>query len=439
MTYAETIDFLFSQLAMYQSIGAAAYKPGLDTARTLDRAFGSPSERLRAIHVAGTNGKGSTSHSLAAICTAAGLRTGLFTSPHLLDFRERIRIDGEMIPEDEVTAFVERYRAMNLPIRPSFFELTTVMAFDWFARSGVDVAVVEVGLGGRLDSTNILPHPILTIVTNISLDHTAMLGKTVGEIAAEKAGIFKPGVPAIIGEAAEGSIDVLMAKAEAVGAPAEIASEAIPFSSFSESPEGYIDYSGTPFGDIRADLSGECQPRNMATILTAARTLSAGPLPEVTPEAVRRGLASVCKATGLMGRWMMVGNAPLTICDTGHNIGGWEYIVRRLTATPRHKEMVIGFVNDKDVTAVLCLASAIPNATFRFAQASVARALPAEELAEIARDCGIDGTAYPTVEEAYRAASAAAKAEDMIFVGGSTFVVADFLANFPAGRIVDKA
>lgn len=423
MNYQETIDFLFSRLAMYQAQGPSAYKPGLDTTRTLDRAFGSPSEKIRTIHVAGTNGKGSVSHSLAAILQSAGLKTGLYTSPHLLDFRERIRIDGKMIPEDEVIEFVERYRSSEelTRLRPSFFELTTIMAFDWMAREGVDVAVIETGLGGRLDSTNIIT-PLLSVITNISLDHIAMLGSTLPEIATEKAGIIKPGVPVVIGEARLPEVRrVFVAKAAECGSPICFASDALPFSRYEIEPDCII-YHNTPYGTVTCDLAGSYQPANMATVLTAAGLLPVG------QETVRSGLGRVTSLTGLTGRWMKVSEHPSVICDTGHNIGGWEYLAPRLASIAGHKEIVLGFVNDKEISAVLRLAAAIPDATFRFTQASVARALPCGDLAARAACAGIAGVPYATVAEAYRAALAAASPSDTVFVGGSTFVVADLLA-----------
>ncbi|MCM1028184.1 MAG: bifunctional folylpolyglutamate synthase/dihydrofolate synthase [Pseudoflavonifractor sp.] len=419
MTYQETLDYLFGCLAMYQTVGQAAYKPGLDTARTLDAMFGSPSRRFRAIHVGGTNGKGSTSHSIAAVLQAAGLRVGLFTSPHLIDFRERIRINGEKIPREAVIDFVERYLGMaNCHISPSFFELTTVMAFEWFAKEEVDVAVIEVGLGGRLDSTNILPSPLLSVITNISLDHTALLGNTLEQIAAEKAGIIRPGVPVVVGESGPPSVrEVFASKAARLSAPIEFADDS-PL--YGEIFPNHIHYPSTPYGAIDADLCGDCQTRNMSTILAALAHLPVG------PRAVKAGLSRVTESTGLMGRWMTLGHDPLVICDTGHNIGGWSYITPRLSSIPGHKEIVLGFVNDKDVTSILRLAATIPDATFRWTQASVTRAMPSSELASLAATLGIAGEAYTTVEEAYKAAHSAGS--PTIFVGGSTFVVADLLA-----------
>lgn len=425
MTYDETIEFLFSQLAMYQKQGPSAYKPGLATTETLDAAFGSPSCRLKVIHVAGTNGKGSTSHSIASVLQAAGLKTGLFTSPHLLDFRERIRINGEMIPQEEVVSFVERYFKMNLELRPSFFELTTIMAFDWFARSGVDVAIIEVGLGGRLDSTNIVK-PLISVITNISLDHTALLGATTAEIATEKAGIIKSGTDVVIGEA-EGAVRrVFELKAEAGNSPITFATDRLPFSTYKFVSNG-IEYYGTPFGDIKCDLCGSYQPANMATVLTTLNLLKNKGIIELSEKAVKKGLADVALSTGLMGRWMTLYSSPLTICDTGHNIGGWEYLASKLQSIPGHKNIVIGFVNDKDVSAVMRLISSITDASFFFTQASVERALPPASLASIALKYGIIGNTYATVADAYEDAKAKSSPDDIIFVGGSTFIVADFL------------
>lgn len=427
MNYKDTIDFLFSQLAMYQSQGPSAYKPGLGNTLALDDAFGSPSRRLKAIHIAGTNGKGSTSHSIAAVLQAAGYKTGLFTSPHLLDFRERIRINGRMIPKEEVTGFVERYEHMELhDIRPSFFELTTIMAFDWFVREGVDIAVIETGLGGRLDSTNILT-PLMSIITNISPDHMALLGNTLEAIAAEKAGIIKAGIPAIIGEATGTVRQVFERKAADENAPILFADDCRPYDE-AIFHDDRVDYTGTRFGTLSCDLTGSYQAANMATVLTAIAVLRDRKLLTVSDDAVKAGLADVTGSTGLMGRWMTVSRNPRTICDTGHNIGGWKFLAPRLTAIPGHKEIVLGFVNDKDIAPVLRLVAAIPDATFRFTQASVNRALPAEALATRAHECGIDGSHYTNVAEAYAAAREAASPGDTIFVGGSTFVVADLLS-----------
>lgn len=425
MTYQQTLDYLYSQLAMYQRIGSDAYKPGLGNAIALDNAFGNPHRRYATIHVGGTNGKGSTAHTLAAVLQKAGYRTGLYTSPHLIDFRERIRIDGEMISREEVVDFVERYLAMGLPVSPSFFELTMIMAFEHFARKKVDVAVIEVGLGGRLDSTNIIS-PVLSVITNISKDHTALLGDTLPEIAREKAGIIKPGVPVVIGEA-EGEVRKVFAdKAALEGAEIIFACDNPPYSSFSRE-ENSIDYRDTPFGSISSQLTGDCQPKNAATVLTALSRL--GQLGfTLPPRAVAEGFAEVATLTGLAGRWMVVNRQPITVCDTGHNIGGWQYIAPKLNTMPGVKHLVLGFVNDKDVSSILGLVKQISPVKIYWAAASVNRALPAEELANRAARLGLTGTPYPDVSAAYQAAKQSASPDDTIFVGGSTFVVADFLA-----------
>lgn len=427
MTYAEAIDFLYNSLPMFQDVGAGAYKPGLEGVLRLSEAFGNPHSQLRCIHVAGTNGKGSTSSLIAATLTASGHRTGLYTSPHLLDFRERMRIDGEMITEHEVTDFVERYRAMELPLSPSFFELTTVMAFEWFARHGVDYAVIEVGLGGRLDSTNIIT-PLVSVITNISLDHTALLGDTPAQIAREKAGIIKPGVPVVIGEAQGDVRKVFEETACDAGAPIQFVQDELPYVSAAHTGRT-IDYFPTPFGDtLSCTLTGECQPANAATTMTVLRLLRDDMGVEIPDEAAAKGFAEVAQLSGLAGRWMRLSEHPLTICDTGHNTGGWQYLSRQLAAlaSSHTLHMVIGFVNDKDVSGILAMMPR--DARYYFTQASVRRALPADELAESARRAGLKGEAYATVADAYHAAREAAGENGAVFVGGSTFVVADQLA-----------
>lgn len=425
MDYQQTIDYLYTRLPMFQRQGAPAYKPGLGTTIALDEAFGHPHRRYRCIHVGGTNGKGSTAHTIASILQAQGLRTGLYTSPHLVDFRERMRVNGQMISRAAVVDFVERYRAMDLEISPSFFELTMMMAFDFFARENVDIAVIEVGLGGLLDSTNIIT-PILSVITNISIDHTAFLGNTRLEIARQKAGIIKPGVPVVIGESDDEVRDVFQQAADRVGAPIRFAqdkpafTEAVPLDDFG----GFL-YRATGYGDIIGELSGDCQPKNMATVLTAVDALGDAGI-TLDPASVAHGVGMVTASTGLLGRWMVIGRNPLTVCDTGHNTGGWEYLSRRLKSIMEPLRMVIGFVNDKDVMSIMRMMPR--DASYYFTQASVPRAMDASEVASIASSLGLKGRAFHNVESAYRAALADASSEDMIFVGGSTFVVADFLA-----------
>ena len=423
-SYDEALEWLYSQLPMFQRVGAPAYKPGLDTSHKLDDAFGNPHRKYRTIHIAGTNGKGSTAHTLAATLQSSGYRVGLYTSPHLVDFRERMRVDGEMIPRKDVMDFIERYRSMDVGCSPSFFELTMTMAFDWFARSGVDVAVIETGLGGRLDSTNIIT-PELCVITNISYDHTAFLGNTLPAIASEKAGIIKTDIPVVIGEAHGEVRGVFERRASEVGAPIVFAEDRRPIVSWRRSDSGLI-YEGTPFGTVEGELTGDCQLKNAATIMTAIEQLRSIGY-SISDDAVREGFANVCRLTGLAGRWMKLSDTPLVICDTGHNVGGWEYISHQLAAFGGRKHMVIGFVNDKDVNHILEMMP--KDASYYFTQASIARALPAEDVASVAAGHGLSGVAVPTVAEAYKKALGACAEGEMVFVGGSTFVVADLLAS----------
>ena len=425
MTYEEALDFLYNSLPVFQKQGPGAYKPGLGTTLALAEAFGNPHQSYAKIHVGGTNGKGSVSHSIASVLQAAGYRVGLFTSPHLVDFRERIKVDGRMISREEVVDFVERYDALNLPLSPSFFELTTVMAFDYFAKEKVDFAVVEVGLGGRLDSTNII-QPLLSVITNISRDHTALLGDTPEQIASEKAGIIKPGVPVVVGES-EGAVrKVFIDKAAELKAPIRLADSLRSFSSFSRGSDR-IKYETEEFGTVEADLTGECQERNMATILTALKTLEHEGV-SFTAEDVRLGLSDVQGLTGLMGRWMKVGDAPKTVCDTGHNEGGWQYLWHQIDSQPGTRHVVVGFVNDKDIDSILKLMGRIRDARFYFTRPSVPRGLPAEELAAKAAETGLSGETFTDVKTAVKTARQNAAPSDFVFVGGSTFVVADLLA-----------
>lgn len=440
MDYQETIEFLYSQTPMFQQIGAAAYKPGLDTVMALSEAFGNPHNGLKSIHVGGTNGKGSTAHSIAAVLQAVGYKVGLFTSPHLIDFRERIKINGEMIPREEVVNFVERFRQIPHLPRPSFFELTTVMAFDWFRRSGVDIAVIEVGLGGRLDSTNIIT-PLLSVITNISFDHTAQLGDTLREIAREKAGIIKPGVAVVIGEAEREVREVFEEAAIQKDAPIVFACEgnlSVNPASLTSCQSSGIFAEATPFGSLRFELGGSYQAKNLATICAALIQLKKLGV-RFDAENVRTGLANVVKLTGLMGRWMKVSSSPLIVCDTGHNEGGWRYISQQLEEFQGEKILVLGFVNDKDVSHILPL---IPrDARIIYTQASVKRAMDSRMLAEYGESVGRGGSYTPDVAAALDEACRLAQqlkteaAEDeaegnepLIFIGGSTFVVADLLA-----------
>ncbi len=405
MDYRRAVDWMCSALPMFQKIGSAAYRPGLENTEYLMDYLGHPERGLRCIHVAGTNGKGSTSSMLASVLMEAGYRTGLYTSPHLIDFRERMRVDGEMIPKEFVADFVERHLDFFTAHSFSFFEMTTAMAFCWFRACGVDVAVVETGLGGRLDSTNVV-RPDLSVITNIALDHTAILGDTRVQIAGEKAGIIKPGVPVLIGENDPEIEPVFRAKAAREGAPL------------------YFTDHGIRLEDYPCPLEGDYQRFNIATVVAACGILRESW--KLDPQTVRRGLARVVDNTHLQGRWQVLSRRPLVVCDTGHNVNGIGEIVRQLSHTPKGRLfMVFGMVNDKDVDGVLAL---LPKeAQYCFAQASVQRALDSRELARRAARFSLRGEAYPDCESAFRAARQQAGPQDMIFVGGSTFVVADVL------------
>lgn len=410
MDYQDTLTYLYNSTPIFQQVGGSAYKEGLENTLALDEHFGHPHRKFRTIHVAGTNGKGSCSHTIAAILQEAGYSVGLYTSPHLVDFRERIRVNGQPIPEEYVIRFVEEKRCFFEPLHPSFFELTTAMAFRYFADVEIDVAVIEVGLGGRLDCTNII-RPDLCIITNISLDHTQFLGNTLPQIAREKAGIIKSGIPVVIGETTPETKSVFQKRAGEVNAPIYFAEE-----------NGREDYPG-----IEYELKGLYQKKNSRTILTALPLLKEAGY-RLDEQSVRRGFAHVTELTGLMGRWQKLQNHPTLICDTGHNVGGITYIVEQLKQQAFHNlHIIIGMVNDKDIQGVLAL---LPeDAIYYFTQASVKRALPANDLQKLAESDGLKGNCYPDVPSAVRAAQEKSLPEDFIFVGGSSFIVADLLAN----------
>lgn len=428
MTYEETISYLFNSAPLFQNVGAGAYKEGLYTTHYLDEFFGHPHEKFKSIHVAGTNGKGSTSHTLAAILQSAGLKVGLFTSPHLVDFRERIRVNGEMIEEEYVIDFVEQYRNVFEPLHPSFFELTTAMAFKYFAEKEIDVAVVEVGLGGRLDCTNIIT-PVVSVITNISFDHVGFLGDTLAKIAGEKAGIIKKGVPVVIGEYNEETRPVFEAKAQEMEAPICFAEDENIISNFKFCDEGGIDYE-TVFGNLHGELGGACQVKNTATVLCAIGIFRQKVASEylIHNNDVEYGFANVCETTGLMGRWQTIQTEPKVVCDTGHNIGGFEYISKQIASQPcKQLRIVMGMVSDKDINGVL---SMLPkNAIYYFTQASVKRARNCEEVEQLANQHELYGKSFPNVIDAYKTALSEADKEDFIYVGGSSFIVADLLTS----------
>ncbi|WP_278970419.1 bifunctional folylpolyglutamate synthase/dihydrofolate synthase [Phocaeicola barnesiae] len=426
MNYQETLHYLFTSTPLFQHVGKDAYKEELENTHALDAYFGHPHRTFHTIHVAGTNGKGSCSHTLAAILQRAGYRTGLYTSPHLVDFRERIRVNGEPVPKSYVVDFVEKHRHFFEPLHPSFFELTTAMAFRYFADSQVDVAVIEVGLGGRLDCTNII-RPDLCVITNISFDHIQFLGDTLEKIAAEKAGIIKSDIPVVVGETTAETKPVFLRKAQEVGAPIIFAEEEHLLLSHTRTSDGQYLYQTVDYADLKGELGGLCQLKNTNTLLSAIRQLKVRGY-ALTDEAVREGFAGVCELTGLMGRWQKVGSCPTVICDTGHNVGGISYIVEQLALqTYDRLHIVMGMVNDKDISGVLAM---LPRkASYYFTQASVQRALPAGRVKELANKFGLEGEAYPDVSSALAAAKAAATDKDLIFVGGSSFIVADLLSS----------
>lgn len=433
MTYEETLHYLYTSIPVFQNAGPSAYKPGLGTSIALDDYLGNPHKAYKTIHVAGTNGKGSVSHLLAAILRQSGYKVGLYTSPHLIDFRERIRVNGQKISQEYVIDFVERHRSFFEPLHPSFFELTSSMAFDYFRTEEVDYAVIEVGLGGRLDSTNIIT-PILSIITNISLDHTQFLGDTVEKIAFEKAGIIKKDVPALIGEADRHSVaQVFLDAADKAGTQVLFAQdkEYLKESYLTETGKWHLD--STEHGQLSGQLGGVVQFRNATTVLGAIDLLKAAGV-NIPVEAIREGFEHVIELTGLMGRWQVLQESPKIVCDTGHNVGGWQYLNIQLEEEiTQHKQlyMIVGMVNDKDINGVLEL---MPKEAFYFfTQASVQRAMPAKDFAALAIRHGLSGVVCDTVPEAVEKALARAGQNDTIFIGGSTFVVADALPLFIKG------
>lgn len=426
MEYNEAIEYLYRQLPMFSRIGAAAYKPGLDTSLNLDKYFNHPHRNFKSIHIGGTNGKGSTSHMLAAILQSEGYKVGLYTSPHLVDFRERIRVNGEMIPQEEVVRFVEQFIACDYDGHPSFFELTMMMAFDYFSRAKVDYAIIEVGMGGRLDSTNIIT-PIGCVITNISWDHTQFLGETLPQIAAEKAGIIKKDIPVVIGEADDEIKEVFKNKALSVGTSITFAEEQSYIKEF-VSTDNFTDTFGNTFS---CQLSGDYQRKNINTVRSAIEMLRSLGI-KISDKAIDNGYRNVCSLTGLAGRWMQLAQSPLTICDTGHNQAGLQYNLKQLdhliaTRTNAKLHIVMGFVADKDIEHIIQLFP--KNATYYISNAQIPRALPVDQLAEKCSSIGLEFTKYSTVESAYIAAKNAASDNDIIYIGGSTFVVADLLAS----------
>jgi dihydrofolate synthase / folylpolyglutamate synthase len=429
MTYSQTIEFLYSRLPAYHRIGKAAYKNNLDNTIALDTYFGHPHRKFRTIHIAGTNGKGSASHMIASVLQEAGYTTGLYTSPHLKDFRERIKVNGQMIPKREVSEFVKKHNGIIDIVQPSFFEMTVAMAFDYFARRKVDVAVIEAGLGGRLDSTNII-NPVISVITNIGHDHMDLLGNTLAKVAKEKAGIFKNGVPVIIGETQKETANVFISMAKRIGSQISFADRNFSCSmNDQETSAGEREYSVKDLTDNQITrglipLGGDYQKKNLMTVFQIIKML--GPDFKIPRTAQINGIRKVVLNTGLQGRWQILGRDPLTICDTGHNKEGLEYVMHQISKIPATGlHLVIGFVSDKDISSILPFFPI--NANYYFTRAKVLRALDEKVLQLKASEYGLKGESYSNVRKALKTARSKALSTDLIFVGGSTFIVAEVI------------
>lgn len=426
MTYQETLDYMFTQLPMYQRTGKAAYKANLDNTLALDAYFNHPHKKFKTVHVAGTNGKGSVSHSIASVLQKSGFKVGLYTSPHLRDFRERIKINGQVISESAVVDFIGNHKAKFEELKPSFFEMTVALAFEYFAAEEVDIAVIEVGLGGRLDSTNIIS-PLVSVITNISKDHTNLLGNDICDIAKEKAGIIKSGVPVVIGERQEFVEDVFINIARERESNILFAEDMYEFRNTKINVgKQELNYFSTQQLEnvlIECDLLGKYQQKNIRTAICALEQLKSQGL-NITDENIHSGLSQIVKETGLLGRWQVLQENPKIICDTGHNSAGIREIIEQIRMTDYGKlNIVFGLVDDKNTDEVLSLMP--KEANYYFTRASIPRALNEIKLQELASVYDLRGKAYSTVAEALDAAKSDAEKEDMIFVGGSTFVVAE--------------
>lgn len=434
MNYRDALDYLYNQMPMFERDGKSGYKEGLSNTNALDKHFGHPHRSYKTIHVAGTNGKGSCSHTIAAILQASGYKVGLYTSPHIVDFTERIRVNGHKIPEAYVVNFIDKNKDFIDCLHPSFFEVTTALAFKFFKDQNVDLAVIEVGLGGRLDCTNIIT-PILSVITNISFDHTQFLGDTLEKIAAEKAGIIKRGVPVVIGENDEHTRPVFERKAAEMEAPITFAEDRNYVFSAKLCPTGGIDYDVINIGELHGDLSGLYQTKNTNTILHAIEQLTKQgyfvDLDEQTDtmenlKELKFAFANVARITGLIGRWQEVKQRPKVVCDTGHNVGGWQWLSKQLeTVECKSMHIVFGMVDDKDIDGVLKL---LPKkANYYFTRPSCKRGLDPEIIAQKAKTLGLYGIVFPNMEKAYKTALKMAKDDDFVFIGGSSYIVSDFL------------
>lgn len=428
MTYEETTEYLFNQMPMFERQGKTGYKEGLENTIALDAHFNHPHRNYKTIHIAGTNGKGSCAHTIAAILQNLGFKVGLYTSPHIIDFRERIRVNGICISEEYIIDFVESEREFFEPLHPSFFEVTTAMAFKYFSDMNVDIAIIEVGLGGRLDCTNIIS-PILSVITNISFDHTQFLGNTLEAIASEKAGIIKAGTPVVIGEATEATGRVFKNKAHKKGSEIIFAEDKDEILNYTHTTDGYIEYDTRSFGRFKGELSGDYQIKNTATILAAIKTLMAkGYIKNDIniKDIIKKSFKEVNMLTGFMGRWQKISDKPTVICDAGHNTGGWEYISKQLN---KFKDgdihIIFGMVNDKDIESVMAMMP--ENAHYYFTKPDSKRALNEHKIKEIAGRYGLDGDCFATIKDAYHTARNTAKENDMIFIGGSCYIISDFM------------
>lgn len=403
MTYKETLLWMYEQLPMYQRLGKTAYKADLSNSEKLVAYLNNPHSKFKSIHVAGTNGKGSTSHMLASVLQEAGYKVGLYTSPHLKDFRERIKINGAMIPKRRVSSFVTKHQSFFIKNQLSFFEMTVGLAFDYFANEKVDIAIIEVGLGGRLDSTNVVT-PEVAVITNIGLDHTQFLGDTLQKVAAEKAGIVKNQVPVVIGEHTSETLQVFKKIAKEKKAPLILAET-------------------NSLAYFPCDLKGEYQLANQRTARVALQQLN-DDIFKISEADIKSGLSQVVYNTGLMGRWQVLQANPLVICDAAHNKEGLKIVIRQLQELPKQRfHIVLGFVNDKNVALLLTM---LPkDAIYYFTQPKIPRAMPVTQVISFAKNAGLKGKCFKTVRGAYRAALKAATPEDVVFIGGSTFVVAE--------------
>ncbi len=430
MTYPQTLDYLFSRLPMFHRIGAAAYKANLDNTYKITELLGNPHKKLKCIHVAGTNGKGSSSHMLAAILQQAGYKTGLYTSPHMVDFRERIKINGQLIPKKEVIDFVEKYKTDFEIIEPSFFEWTVGLAFDYFANQEVDVAVIEVGLGGRLDSTNIIT-PVISLITNIGYDHMNLLGDTLQKIATEKAGIIKSRIPVVVSQQQSDIYPIFNARAQELKSPIEYADKRFKVINHKHTDKylecEILDKKTNETSTYQLDLTGTYQLKNVLGVLNCIEVLiDVGFI--IEKSTVKKALSHVVKLTKLLGRWQTISEKPLIIADTGHNEDGISQITENLKRyTYKQLHFVFGAVNDKEIDKILNLLPT--DAIYYFVRASVPRALPSDELQKKAEAYNLNGLHFKDVESGLNAAKKVCKKDDLIFVGGSTFVVGDLLTS----------